>query len=166
MKEIEIKYLVGDNIPDLNKYKYVDIEQAYLNIKPDPTIRIRKYGDDYFLTYKNRVDDNKKLNIATEYELPINKEVYDNLMSKTLGNVIKKRRYLIDIDKDLVAELDIYFGYLEGLKTVEVEFKSEDDYLSFKAPSWFLDNVTGNRKYLNSSLSSISSLDELKTNPK
>ena len=161
-----MKEIVGDDIPDLEKYKYVDIEQAYLNVKPDPTIRIRKYGDDYFLTYKNRVNDNKNLNIANEYELPINKEVYNNLKSKIEGNVIRKRRYLIDLENDLVAELDIYFEYLEGLKTVEVEFKSEEDYLNFEAPSWFSDNVTGDRKYLNSSLSSISSLDELKAKTK
>lgn len=159
MKEIEKKYLVGDI--DITNYKYIDIEQAYLNSYPDPIIRIRKYGNEYFLTYKSKINTTNNVNIANEYELPINKEVYEKLKGKIEGNVIIKRRYFIGLDNDLTAELDIYYGYLNGLKTVEVEFINENDYLSFKKPDWFIEDITKNRKYINSSLSKINSLEEL-----
>ena len=159
MKEIEKKFLVGDI--DLSSYEFVDIEQAYLNIRPDPIIRIRKYDNKYFLTYKTKIDTNKNLNIANEYKLPINEEVYKKLKKKIEGNIIKKRRYLIDIGNGLKAELDVYFGCLKGLKTVEVEFKNEKEYLSFKSPTWFLQDVTKDIRYINSSLAMINKLEEL-----
>lgn len=162
MKEIEKKYLVKDI--DLNNYDYIDIKQAYLNANPDPIIRIRKYGDEYFLTYKRKINTKEKLNVADEYELPINEEIFNKLKEKTEGNVISKRRYLIDLDNDLKAELDVYEDYLDGLKTVEVEFKSEEDYLKFKKPDWFLDDVTRDKKYINASLAMINNLEDLERN--
>ena len=44
---------------------------------------------------------------------------------------------------------------------VEVEFKSEEDYLRFEKPDWFLDDVTRNKKYINASLAMINNLEEL-----
>lgn len=162
MKEIEKKYLVKEI--DIKDYKYIDIEQAYLNISPDPIIRIRKYGNDYFLTYKSKINSTNNINISNEYELPINKQAYEKLRNKTEGNVITKRRYFIELENDLKAELDIYQGYLKGLKTVEVEFKNEDDYKYFNKPEWFEKDITKEKKYINSSLAKINSLKELEEN--
>lgn len=159
MKEIEKKYLVKDI--NLDNYDYIDIKQAYLNARPDPIIRIRKYNDEYFLTYKRKIKTKELVNVADEYELPINEEIFNKLKEKIEGNVISKRRYLIKLDDDLTAELDVYEGYLKGLKTVEVEFKTEEDYLKFKKPDWFLDDVTRNKKYINASLAMINNLEEL-----
>ena len=46
-------------------------------------------------------------------------------------------------------------GGLEGLMTVEVEFRSEEDYHKFKAssvPEWFGKEVTGDARYINQNL--------------
>lgn len=161
MKEIEKKYLVGDDI-DLSNCKYVDIKQAYLNANSHPTIRVRKYGDEYFLTYKNKVETDKNLKIREEHELPITEEVYKNLKKKKEGHTIKKRRYFVELDNGFTAEVDIFSGRLEGLKMVEVEFKSEDEYLNFQKPDWFLDDVTTDKEFSNSSLSGISGIDKIK----
>ena len=158
MKEIEKKYLVKDI--DLSKYKYIDITQAYLNTT-HPTIRVRKYGNDYFLTYKSRIQTNKNLKICEEYELPITEEVFKKLIKKREGNIINKRRYIIELENNLKAELDVYFDNLEGLKTVEIEFKTENDSLTFKKPDWFLDDVTTNKSYTNSSLATINNIKDL-----
>ncbi len=161
MKEIEKKYLISDDI-DLSDCKYVDIKQAYLNAKSHPTIRVRKYGDEYFLTYKNKVETDKDLKIRDEHELPITKEVYKNLKDKREGHVIKKRRYFVELDNGFTAEVDIFSGHLEGLRMVEVEFKSEEDYLRFEKPDWFLDDVTTDSEFSNSSLSGVSSISKIK----
>ena len=79
MKEIEKKYLVKDI--DLKKYKYIDITQAYLNTT-NPTIRVRKYGNDYFLTYKRKIETDKNIKIRDENELPITEEVFNKLIKK------------------------------------------------------------------------------------
>ena len=47
MLEIEKKYLVKTLIKDIDKYDKISIEQSYLNIEPDPIIRLRKWNDDY-----------------------------------------------------------------------------------------------------------------------
>ncbi len=161
MKEIEKKYLVKDI--DLKKYKYIDITQAYLNTT-NPTIRVRKYGNDYFLTYKRKIETDKNIKIRDEYELPITEEVFNKLIKKREGNIINKRRYIIELENNLKAELDVYFDDLEGLKTVEVEFKTENDSLSFKKPDWFLEDVSTNKNYTNSSLAMIHNIKDMEKN--
>ena len=162
MKEIEKKYLVKYLVKDIDKCEKVLIEQSYLNIEPDPIIRLRKWNDEYFLTYKNRANNtNKELSIADEYELPISIECYNNLSKKVEGNVIYKDRYLIPLNKKLVAEVDIYHGKLEGLRTVEVEFNNIQEFDDFVEPDWFGKDITNQKKYINSQLSKINNIDEL-----
>ena len=52
--EIEKKFLVRQLPDDLEQYEHSQIEQGYLNEKP--AIRIRKKGEEYWFTYKARVD--------------------------------------------------------------------------------------------------------------
>ena len=44
------------------------------------------------------------------------------------------------------------------------ETKNEEEYLYFKTPSWFLEDVTTNKKYTNSSLAMINTLKDLEDN--
>lgn len=87
-----------------------------------------------------------------EYNLPLTKEAYEHLLTKIDGRLIRKKRYLIPLDFELTAELDIFEGSLAPLTLVEVEFQSEEDALSFIPPSWFGEDVTFSGKYHNSSL--------------
>ncbi len=47
--EIERKYLVKCDENELKKYSFIDLEQGYLST--NPVIRVRKAGDEYYLTY-------------------------------------------------------------------------------------------------------------------
>ena len=85
-----------------------------------------------------------------------------HLKDKREGHVIKKRRYFVELDNGFTAEVDIFSGHLEGLRMVEVEFKSEEDYLRFEKPDWFLDDVTTDSEFSNSSLSGVSSISKIK----
>ncbi len=142
--EIERKFLIKE-LPDLSQYEYHDLTQAYLN--RDPVLRIRKEDDEYVFTYKG-----KGLLAREEYNLPLNKESFDNLLPKTEGKVISKRRYLIPYDKYTI-ELDVFKGDLEPLIMAEVEFDSVEEANSFAAPEWFGEDVTEDRRYHNSNLS-------------
>ena len=143
--EIEKKYLIKDLPENLEQYAFHKIEQAYLNT--DPVVRIRKQDDSYLLTYKG-----KGLMVREEYNLPLSQEGYEHMLPKVDGRLIEKSRYLIPLDENLTAELDIFEGDLAPLILVEVEFDSVDDANSFTAPDWFGEDVTESTKYHNSSL--------------
>ena len=142
--EIERKFLVKELPADLESYTHHAIEQGYLCT--DPTVRIRKRGDKYTLTYKGR-----GLMEREEYNLPLNEEAYLHLREKTDGHLIKKVRYLIPLEDGLTAELDI-FEYPKDLVMAEVEFKSREQADAFKPPVWFGADVTDDRKYHNSNM--------------
>lgn len=142
-KEIERKFLVKE-MPDLNSYTYKYLEQGYLSV--NPVVRVRKEDDTYYLTYKG-----KGFLEREEYNLTLNKESYEHLIAKADGKLIKKKRYLIPYDKNTI-ELDIFEGELAGLVIAEVEFETVEEANSFNPPSWFGEDVTGNKNYTNASL--------------
>ena len=86
-----------------------------------------------------------------EYNLPLNKESYEHLIAKADGKIIKKKRYLIPYEKYTI-ELDIFEGELAPLVIAEVEFETVEEANSFTPPSWFGEDVTGNKNYTNASL--------------
>ena len=145
--EIERKFKVKE-MPDLNLYPYKQLEQGYLNIIP--AIRVRKDDDEYYLTYKGKGSVGS---IAREeYNLPLNKESYEHLITKADGRIITKKRYLIPYDK-FTIELDVFEGDLAPLVIAEVEFETTEEALAFVPPVWFGEDVTDNREYLNARLS-------------
>ncbi len=143
--EIERKFLVEKIPEDLSGYQSHKIKQAY--VSTDPTIRIRQKDDLFILTVKG-----SGLMKKQEYELDITKEQFDKLWKKTEGAPIEKTRYIIPLNNDLKAELDIYEGSLEGFMNVEVEFSSTKDAILFDPPSWFGKEVTQDYRYRNSNL--------------
>ena len=145
--EIEKKFLIN-TLPDLSKYSYHKISQAYLNT--DPVVRIRKQDNDYYLTYKG-----KGMMAREEYNLPLNATSYEHLSKKDDGNVISKTRYLIPLDNGLTAELDIFDAPFEWLQMVEVEFESVEQANLFTPPEWFGKEVTNDSHYHNSYLSQV-----------
>lgn len=147
--EIEKKFIPKDLPKDLENFKHHKIEQAYLNTAP--VIRIRKQDNDYFLTYKG-----SGMMAREEYNLYLNKESYNHLLTKADGNIITKTRFLIPIHDGLTAELDIFEGKFAGMLLVEVEFESVEQANSFIPPEWFGDDVTNDKRYHNSYLSKIS----------
>src|SRR5574344_958181 len=142
--EIERKYLIN-NLPDITSYPYLSIEQAYLST--EPVVRVRKENDNYYMTYKS-----SGLLAREEYNLPLTKESYYHLLSKSDGNILTKKRYLIPYNQYTI-ELDIFDGIFKGLNFAEVEFPSIEEANTFIAPDWFGEDVTLLSKYKNSTMS-------------
>lgn len=143
--EIERKFTVKHLPKNLSDYPYHIIEQAYLNT--DPVIRVRRQDDDYYMTYKG-----KGLLAREEYNLPLNRLSYEHLKEKADGNLISKKRYLIPCDPYTI-ELDIFDEPFAPLVIAEVEFPSIEAANAFLPPEWFLEDVTNDPAYHNSSLS-------------
>jgi len=154
--EIERKFLIDIKPENLEIYPCIEIEQSYLCA--EPVLRIRRENEEYIFTYKS-----KGLLVREEYNLPLTKEAYLKLKTKTEGRIIKKKRYLIPLDNELVAEVDIFAGDLAPLTLVEVEFIDEKSANSFIAPKWFGKEVTNEDTYQNSVLSSVSDLSFLES---
>ena len=144
--EIERKFLVSELPSDLSKYQKKEMTQGYISV--DPELRIRSSGSKYIFTFKNSGSL-----VREEFESDLTLEQYENLRQLITGNEIVKTRYKIPLENELVAELDIYGGRLNGLTTVEVEFASIEQSKLFNPPNWFGDDVTEDRRYGNSSLS-------------
>ena len=147
--EIERKFLV-DRLPErLDQYPHSEIEQGYLCTSP--TVRIRRMGDAFWLTVKERTRTFSTAIHNREEEFRLSQDGYNHLKSKTDGRFVEKTRYKIPID-GLTAELDIFHGCHEGLMLVEVEFPSTERADSFVAPSWFGKDVSQDFRYTNSFL--------------
>lgn len=162
--EIEKKFLVKVMPENLSVYPKVEIEQGYLSSR-NPVLRVRKSNDDYFLTYKSRhgisEDNDSDSLISNEVELPISAEAYYHLLEKADYNIIRKTRYLIPLEDNLIAELDVFHGILESLIFIEVEFPDEDSAKNFIPPSWFGGDVSLNDSYKNNYLIRIDNISEL-----
>ena len=146
--EIERKYLLKE-LPDLSKYEFHKIEQAYLCISP--VVRVRREDDTYYMTYKGG-----GMMAREEYNLPLTKESYEHLKAKADGNVISKTRYLIPLEvQGLVAEVDVFEAPFAPLILAEVEFESEEQANAFVPPVWFGEDVTFDGRYHNSYMSKM-----------
>ena len=147
--EIERKFTVREIPSDIDLYDHRVIEQAYLTT--DPVIRVRREDDRYYMTYKGVGGSNSSL-AHEEYNLPLTKEAYDTLSSKSDGNVIRKKRILIPYEKYMI-ELDIFAEPFKPLIIAEVEFPSVEEADAFLPPDWFGEDVTDKKEYRNSYLS-------------
>lgn len=160
--EIERKYAIKYVPGELTSYPNKKIEQGYLC--HNPTIRIRRSNEDYYLTYKSRIGDKEKAGgaiVRNEVELPLTEEAYLTLKAKTEGNLIYKTRYLIPLTDGLTAELDVFESVLTGLVFVEVEFPDEQSADEFTPPDWFGKELSEDNRFSNYQLSQLSSYEEL-----
>lgn len=147
--EIERKFLIKE-MPDLTKYPSKKLVQGYLTT--NPTVRVRDEGGEFILTYKSKSKDHIS---REEYNLPLTKEAFESLISKTEGNIISKTRYHIPLEKnkegsELTLELDVFDPPFAPLIFGEVEFPTIDEAESFEVPEWFGEDVSANREYYNS----------------
>lgn len=161
--EIEKKYKVRYLPEGYETYPSKKIEQGYLC--ESPVIRIRKSNDSYILTYKSKKGVKEKeekeaeTRISQEVEVSLSKEGYEHLKEKADGNMIEKTRFIIPLEGERKAELDVFHGVLEGLCFVEVEFESLEQAKAFVTPEWFGEDVSLDSRYLNKNLIYIDNLD-------
>ncbi len=145
--EIERKFLVREFPKNIEDYPYEEISQGYLAVSDDGTeIRLRQTGQVYLLTVKSGKGIRRH-----ENEIGLSREQFERLWPMTEGKRIEKKRHSITMGR-FTIELDIYHATLEGLKTAEVEFKTQDEADSFTPPSWLDKDVTLDERYKNKNL--------------
>ena len=163
-KEIERKYAIKYLPNNIKITKIKDIEQAFIYKDNNTHIRIRKITNrkeqtiNYIYTIKTKGDiqykDNSNIGQKYEIENYISKEEYEDLMQKRISNIINKTRINVPIENGLIVEIDIYYDYLEGFLTAEIEFSSEEIAENFNKPDW-LGKELGYKELSNGKLSQM-----------
>jgi CYTH domain-containing protein/CHAD domain-containing protein len=143
--EIERKFLVGE-MPRAESGR-TEIEQGYLALGDGEEVRLRRAGDELFLTAKRGSGE-----VREEAEVTIEPGAFESLWPLTEGRRVRKVRHYVPLGEGLRAEVDVYGGQLEGLRTAEVEFGSRAAADRFEPPPWLGEELTGDERYANRSL--------------
>lgn len=163
-KEIERKYAINNLPNNIKITKVKDIEQAFIYKDNNTHIRIRKVTNrkeqtiQYIYTVKTKGDIqyNNDFSIGKKYEIEnfISKEEYENLLKRKISNIINKTRINVPIENNLIVEIDIYYDYLEGFLTAEIEFPNEEIAKNFNKPDWLGEEI-GYKELSNGKLSQM-----------
>lgn len=163
-QEIERKYTIKQFPEELKINKILEIEQVYLYRDNFTNLRVRKIIKpkegirQYIYTVKTKGDieytNNNQIGRKYEIENEITEEEYNKLKKTKISNVIKKTRLIIPIEQELKVEIDIYYEYLEGLLTAEIEFPNLEMANTFKKPNW-LGEELGYKEFSNRRLAEM-----------
>ncbi|MEK7793266.1 MAG: CYTH domain-containing protein [Candidatus Hydrogenedentota bacterium] len=144
--EIERKFLVtGDGWR--NGARTVRCKQGYLAVGPPVSVRVRIMDGEAMLNIKQST-----LNISRaeyEYSIPV-AEAEELLASIDQNTVVEKTRSFVAYGGK-TWEVDEFLGANAGLIVAEIELDDRDE--AFDRPPWLGEEVSGDGRYLNSSLS-------------
>ena len=145
--ERERRFLVATTPDGLLPSQPVPLRQGYLATGERRSVRVRDAGAaGCTLTVKAGTGLER-----TELEWPITRHEFDAAWPHTAGQRIAKTRHRIP-SGDVVIELDVFTGDLDGLVIAEVEFDSVEASDGFEPPAWFGREVTEDGRYTNASL--------------
>lgn len=144
--EIERKFLVKGSFKE-QAASHTHIIQGYISSQKGRTVRVRLRDKKAYLTIKGPSRDGGLSRYEFEKEITIDEGL--SLLTLCEPGVIEKDRWLVPCGKH-TFEVDEFFGENEGLLLAEVELSAPDE--SFEKPSFLGQEVTGDRRYYNSSL--------------
>ncbi|MDQ0326592.1 adenylate cyclase [Rhodopseudomonas julia] len=145
--EIERKFLLAsdDWRKSVNETRH--IRQGYLCNDERASLRVRIVDDEKaYLTIKS----GKAAISRDEYEYAIPLEDGEELIAKCAGRLIEKTRHIIR-HGHLAWEIDVFEDRNAGLVVAEIELDHPDQ--EFEHPEWLGEEVTGDGRYTNASLS-------------
>ncbi len=148
MIEIERKFLVNSNRYREQASRKSLIIQGYLNSDPQRTVRVRLKDQIGYITVKGKSSDSGLSRF--EWEKEISKQEAETLLKLCEKTIVSKTRFEVSVANHLF-EVDVFTGPNKGLVIAEVELSFEDE--EFSKPDWLGREVTGEKRYYNSSLS-------------
>lgn len=146
--EIERRYVISPIPPNLSSFESVEIEQGYLA----DGVRVRRVTYPKNCVYFRTEKQGTGL-VRIEQEYVLGQEEYFELWQQTTGKRIYKTRYHVPLG-EILAEVDVFHGNLEGHCIVEFEFRTEADAHAFIFPDHFFRDqtaheVTQDKRYSN-----------------
>ncbi len=146
MLEIERKFLVRgtDWGPVLSSRP---MQQGYVLVADNRSLRIRREGDAYTLTLKVGAEGIGR----HEIELPVDPAQGQLMLDRLcVGGTVCKTRHIV-AHAGKTWEIDVFEGANAGLIVAEIELSAEDEH--FDRPPWIGPEVTAQPRMLNASLS-------------
>lgn len=144
--EIERKFLVTGGYKHLAT-SHSHIIQGYISSQKGRTVRVRIRDRQAFLTIKGPSRDGGLSRYEFEKEITLDEGL--SLLSLCEPGIIDKVRWLVPAGEH-TFEVDEFFKENAGLVIAEVELSSPDEQVQF--PDFLGQEVTGDRRYYNSSL--------------
>ncbi len=144
--EIERKFLVTGDYKALAT-SHSRIIQGYISSQRGRTVRVRLRDERGYLTIKGPSTSDGLARY--EFEKEITKDEALSLLRLCEPGLIDKVRWLVPVGGH-TFEVDEFFGDNAGLVVAEVELGSEDE--TYERPPFIGREVTGQRRYYNSSL--------------
>ena len=144
--EIERRFLLADDSWREAAGEPLVLQQGYLSVEKERTIRVRIIGSQAWLTLKGYISDMTRSEF--EYEIPLAHA--QAMMADMCPFKMEKYRYRVEF-KGFVYEIDEYFGDNAPLIVAEIELPSEDT--EFPKPSWLDQEITSDGKFTNAYLS-------------
>lgn len=123
------------------------IKQGYLPTQPTCSVRIRLEDDLAWLTIKGQ--GNASGTTRYEWEKTIEPGEAAELLELCTGHLIDKERFRVPVGPHCY-EVDVFHGINEGLVVAEIELS--DEHETFERPDWLGEEVTGQKRYYNASL--------------
>lgn len=144
--EIERKFLVDrEKWSKLPKPRPLLMDQGYLNLDPERTVRIRVAGAEAWLTIKGQT----RGAVRSEMECTIPVAAAGAMLQEFALARIRKQRFYI-AHKERIWEVDEFMDENEGLIVAELELEAEEAL--FEKPDWVGVEVTDDKRYYNSLL--------------
>lgn len=147
-QEIERKFLLSGDLPDLSKARAKHLRQGYLATGARE-VRLRTDGTTRVLTFK----EGNGL-VRREIEVDLSAQQFETLWPGTEGCRIEKTRYLLP-HAGHTLEIDVYAGPLAPLRIAEVEFSSVEESERFSPPPFFGKEVTHDARFKNRVLATV-----------
>lgn len=147
--ETERKFLVRNEDYKALAVKRLIMAQGYLASDGGRTVRVRVSGDEGYLTVKGPSADGISRS-EWEYVIPAQDALE---MMKLCDGIVEKTRWIVPAGSGRVFEVDEFHGDNDGLVEAEIELGSPDE--DFVRPDWLGKEVTGDRRYYNSSLARL-----------
>ena len=122
------------------------LQQGYLSVEKERTIRVRIIDDQAWLTLKGYISDVSRSEF--EYEIPLAHA--EQMMATMCPFKMEKHRYLVDY-QGFTFEIDEYFGDNAPLIVAELELPSEST--PYPRPDWLGREITSEGKFTNAYLS-------------
>ena len=143
--EIERRFLVeGDTWRALAEPQI--LQQGYMRVDKECSIRVRIVGDDAWLTIKGFISDVSR----HEFEYPIPLTHARTMLVEMCPFKLKKHRYRIAY-RGHVFDVDEYFGANAPLVVAEIELPAENT--PFTRPDWLGAEITHDGRFSNAYLS-------------
>lgn len=144
--EIERRFLLRNDSWRQHAGEPQVLQQGYLSVEKECTIRVRIVGEQAWLTLKGYLSDVSR----SEFEYPIPVEDARLMLAQLCPFKLEKHRYTVVYD-GFVFEIDEFFGDNAPLVVAELELSDED--APFPQPTWLGEEITSHGKFTNAYLS-------------